>query len=688
MKTSTLKVWAMIAASMVSGNLSAKDLYISADGNDSNSGIEESQPRATLTSLNDIIAEGDVIHVKGMIDMTKEIPLGDGVQDKNSTWGHYISYNNGNHNGFYINGSNTTIDGKLTPWKQITITGEDPAEDGFDGKDAMRIFYVRGDNNKTTVTFKNLTLRNGLAPKEGAGAIFIHDNGWVEVENCIFEENHLDYTPLTETEHSSGNTQLKSSNSERGGAIYAQTGRLTVTDSKFYNNHNRRGGALIVTGGTVKVTRCEFEGNGADIDGKYLDDSRGGAVHLWPLNTEIAATFDHCNFIGNTTWNSSGALFLQSNTDGSSLLDAVFTNCSFIQNRTVDGQGGAVVVNNGDNYGAKDDKLKNIYATFANCSFLFNESKSEGGAMFMTGGIQNDELRLVNCTMAKNSTKGNAGHGAGYSEGIANDTYKPEVTDRYFFNCLFEQNEAPAASSNKGEYSDLLTYSYFSTSHSYYGRMMFTKLTEQDFWDGLAANGYSQDNVWHGEHNGNFGDESHVFVLSDDAINGYDWSGGSFKFMTLGAEDELLTKGNPDYLTLEARKVSAPNGKEYTLQGYDISESDQMGFERPQGTCAVGAMEVSTDDVADYYDGRDFPYLSEDGTGSTATVAVITDINSAISYKDGIVTAESANVAVYNISGVKVATGYNTLSLKNLPGGVYIVNAIGANGSTSIKVVL
>ena len=684
MKTSTKMVYAMMTAGLVSGSVSAKDLYISADGNDTNTGLSVSQPKATLTGLNEIIEQGDVIHVSGMIDITKEIPLGDGAQDKNSTWGHYISYNNGNHNGFYINGSNTSVDGKTTPWKEITITGEDPAEDGFDGGEATRIFYVRGDNRVNTVTFKNLTLRNGLAPKEGGGAIFIHDNGWVEVENCVFENNHLDYTPLTEETHSSGNIKLKNSKSERGGAINFQFGKLTVTDSKFYNNHNRRGGALIATGGTLKVTRCHFEGNGADIDGKYLDDSRGGAVHLWPLNTEITANFDHCDFIGNTTWNNSGALFMQSNTDSSNLLDAVFTNCSFIQNMTVDGQGGAVVINNAENYSSKDDKVKNIYATFANTSFLFNESKSEGGAIFMSGGIANDELRMVNCTLAKNSTKGNAGHGAGYCEGIANDTFKPEDADRYFYNCILEQNEAPASSGNKGEYSDLLPFGYFTTDHSYYGRIMFTKVTEQDFYDGSVAAGINKDNVWHADHTGNFGDEKNVFILSENSINAYEWSGGLFTFMTLEEDSELLGNGKPEYLTLAPRKVKAPNGKEFALQGYDIAAADQMGFKRKDGKCAVGAMEASTQEADLYYDGRDFPYLDDNGS-SSGIDGIVTD-KAIIDYSNDVITATGSHIVVYNISGIAVASGEDTINISHLPKGVYVVKVTGSGADSAVKI--
>lgn len=684
MKTSTKLAYASILVSLITGTMNAKDLYISANGNDSNSGLAESAPRATLTGLNNIIEEGDIIHVSGMIDLTKEIPLTDGIEDKNSTWGHYISYSSGKQNGFYINGSNTQLNGKLTPWKEITIQGTNRDEDGFDGGEAMRLFYVRGDNNKTTVTFRNLTLRNGIAPGEGGGAIFIHDNGFVKVENCVFENHHLDYTVLKEETHSSGNIILKNPASERGGAILFQTGRLEISDSEFIGNKNRRGGAICQNGGVLTVKRTRFEGNGADVDGKYIDNTRGGAITLWPLNMEITANFDHCDFIGNTTWNSAGAVYAFSNTDGSNLLDAVFTNCSFIQNKTIDGQGGAAVISNSENMGAKDDKLKNIFLTFANSSFFFNEAKSEAGAIFFSGGIENDEFRMVNCTVAKNTTQGNAGHGAGYTEGIANNTFDPSNANRYFYNCIFEQNECPTASNGNGEYSDFLMYGYFNIDHSYFGRIMFTKITETDFSDMLTLTGTTPENVWHACLDGNFGNENHQFILSDDAINNYEYSGGKFTFIALNDNASELEKGNIKYLTLAPRTVSAANGKNFALQGYDISASDQMGFPRKKDVCALGAMEASVSNVEAYYDDIDFPYV--DNGGQTGIESVIAADNT-LSYANGIAYAQNAVISVYNISGTIVASGKESVDLGGLAAGIYIVKASGKGINSSIKVV-
>ena len=689
MKTSTKLAYASILVTLMSGTMNAKDLYIAANGNDNNSGTEASAPRATLTGLNALIEEGDVIHVSGMIDMTKEIELTDGIKDKSQTWGHWFTTPDGRQTGFYINGSNTPED---SPWKNITIEGTDASTDGFDGKEATRLFYVRGDNNKMTVKFKNLSLINGLCPGEGAGAIFIHDNGFVEVENCIFDNHHLDYSVLT-TEDKEGTTILKNPSSERGGAILFQTGRLSVKDSEFTNNKNRRGGAICANGGYLTVYNTNFSNNGAAdlaaFPGAYLDNTRGGAVCLWPLNDQLHATFDHCNFIDNTVWNMAGGVYLYNNTDGGNLLDALFTNCAFIGNQSIDGNAGAIHINNGENLGSKDDKTKNIIATFANCSVFNNHAKNQAGGIYLWGGLRGDVLRMVNCTVANNSTDGNAGHGAGYTEEVQN-TFTPEDVDRYFYNCVFEYNNAPSASAGAGEYCDLTTrLAYQNIDASHFGRIVYLGGNSDDF---LAAlnNGQGYETLTFNTSVGNFGAEENTFLIPEENLNYYDYSNGNLPFVAFNAGSEALTRGNAAHLTLEASTIAASNGNEFAVHGYDISKADQAGFPRPEGQCAIGAMEATLETLLDesegesYFNGKTLPYLG----GNESGVKAIGNDSLAVKYANGAINAEGAVLNVYSLTGVNVASGKNSVNVSRLAKGVYVVAISNGNAVKTVKIAL
>ena len=690
MKTTTKLAYASILVSMMSGTMNAKDLYIAANGNDSNSGIAASAPRATLTGLNSIIEEGDVIHVSGMIDLTKEIALTDGVKDKSQTWGHWFTTADGKQTGFYINGSNSP---EGSPWKNITIEGSDPTSDGFDGKEATRLFYVRGDNSKMTVKFKNLSLVNGLCPGEGAGAIFIHDNGFVEVENCIFDNHHLDFTVLT-PEDKDGTTILKNPSSERGGAILFQTGRLSIKDSEFTNNKNRRGGAICANGGTLTVTNTNFSYNGAadlaDFPGAYLDNTRGGAVCLWPLNDQLHATFDHCNFIENTVWNMAGGVYLYNNTDGGNLLDALFTNCAFIGNESIDGNAGAIHINNGENLGSKDDKCKNIIATFANCSVFNNHAKNQAGGIFLLGGLRGDVLRMVNCTVANNTTDGNAGHGAGFTE-EAQNTFTPEDVDRYFYNCLFEYNNAPSASAGAGEYCDMTTrLAYQNIDASHFGRIVYLGGNSDDF---LAAlnNGAGYETLTFNTSVGNFGSEENTFVIPEENLSYYDYSNGNLPFIALNEGAEEFNRGNLAHLSLSESTITASNGKEFNVQGYDISKTDQVGFARPEGKCTIGAIEATLEMLLDesdgesYFNGKTLPYL-DNGGGSG--IADIEGDDFGIKYTDGTIYADGANIDVYAITGMKVATGKGFVNVSQLTKGVYVIAVNNGQEVKTVKIAL
>jgi formate-dependent nitrite reductase membrane component NrfD len=58
-------------------------------------------------------------------------------------------------------------------------------------------------------------------------------------------------------------------------------------------------------------------------------------------------------------------------------------------------------------------------------------------------------------------------------------------------------------------------------------------------------------------------------------------------------------------------------------------------------------------------------------------------VASPVSFNGKTVVAEGSNVAVFNLTGVKVAENANTLSLTNLSAGVYVVVVTDANGHSS-----
>lgn len=691
MKTSTKLVYAMMLAGMITGQADAKDVYVASDGNDSNSGLSASEPRATLTSLNDILEEGDVINVSGILDMTKEMALTDGQTDWKQTWGHWFTNTNGSQTGFYINGANEPAN---TPWRGITIQGSNPESDGFDGKDQTRLFLVRGNNKHQTVTFKNLKFMNGLCPGEGAGAIFVTDNAYVDVDNCVFTNNHHNYTNLTVD----GNV-LKTFNSERGGAINMQTGKLNIANSEFDGNVNRRGGAILASGGSLTVYNTRFHDNGASdlpgFEGKYMDDTKGGAICLWPLHTALNATFDHCSFNNNTVWNMGGAAFLYNNVGGGHMLDAVFTNCDFIGNRSVNGNSGAVLINNAEQAGNNDNRAKNIRVSFANCSFFENMAKQDGGAIYLWGGAKNDVVRLVNCTIANNSTEGNAGHGGGYAERVCTSgggNFTPDDVDRYIYNCLFEYNQAPNAADGQGEYSDIMTaFGYINMDYCHVGRIVSIGISQEDFIASLN-NGEGAVRLTANTSNEKFGDELNTFVIPEDNLNYYQYSQGCLPFIALNEGHELLSAGNREYLVLSPSTFTTPGGTVKNLSGFDITASDQAGFNRPENTCAIGAVEATMEQLLDdsdgpsYFEGKDLPYISGEQPGFSGIVSIVEDVALTVDYSDNILTSQGATIEVFNISGMKLLSGIDSVDVNKLASGIYIAKIVNGGKVKSLKV--
>ena len=163
---------------------------------------------------------------------------------------------------------------------------------------------------------------------------------------------------------------------DEGGAINNQSGsNPSVRDTLFVGNKAVDGGgaALNATGCSAEFLRCRFEGNSAEL---------GGAL----ANVECAAIADSCTFVSNNATGTGGAVF---------------------------------------NAGAGSPLLRN-------CLLVANESYGGGGAVQTHGPGGPPDSRLLNCTLAWNSTASNMGGG------IAQDNY----TIAHVTNCILWGNSA------------------------------------------------------------------------------------------------------------------------------------------------------------------------------------------------------------------------------------------------------
>lgn len=220
---------------------SAKDVFLSTTGVDTNDGLTVTTPVASFSKAYTIAVASDIIKVTGMIDMS--------MDPGNSAYPQA---------GIVVN-------------KDITIQGTSNSTDGFDGKSITRLFQVGGH----TLTVKNLTLKNGKYSVTGSngGAFFIFA-GAVNGENLVLDSNAAFDT------------------SSPGGAIMVTgTTGLSFKNCSFTNNSAMRGGALCIQDtGTpnviITINGCSFisnsttNGGGAGLFVRLGDGATNNIINL------------------------------------------------------------------------------------------------------------------------------------------------------------------------------------------------------------------------------------------------------------------------------------------------------------------------------------------------------------------------------------------------------------------------
>ena len=707
MKKITHLATVLLLAGVTTGPAMAKDIYVSATGDDSNDGLSAVTPVKTLTRVNDFIEMEDIIHISGLLDMRNEVPAGFdsskglGAGELAAAGGRWVSHDNGKKVGFNICGR----DGNL--WQGLTFVGEDPENDGFNGYDEVGFFIIRGQNRGGT-KFKNLSFQNGVANPDG-GTIYAKDEAVLTFDNCVFRNCHPDWANFT----LDGNAYKAKGNDNRGGAIRIESNTVATFNScLFENNVNCYGGALCITGttrsmssvdtntGGVSFYNTQFLNNSAYgcVDGNddnYVDGSHGGAICVWSLNQSAYVNIDHCLFDGNKTANNGGAIYLFDNVTYGHMQDITISNSAFYNNYS--GRGGAIEIKNYGGMPEPKGYTKNIFCKILNSTLAFNTAKEDGGAILLWGGCTGDssypqdELTMVNCTVYGNQTMGNAGHGAGYKE-MKDDNYgNTDLVTRNFYNCIFENNIAPSAG-DTGEYSDFTTSLIgLNMAHTHIGRPVIIGGVSVDEFMETLNDGDGAINIIHTYTGEKIGDEGR-FVLASDEIAPYvyDYSGYMVPFIPVPDDSDLINAGNVNYLT-RAESTITTSDKNATLPvlGYDISASDQLGFARQDGKCSIGSAESSVNTIVNdgYLEGEELPYLSGNGGPSSVINTISGTTNLEIMRNGNIIIAEDAELKIYSISGQLVLTGNNMVNIEYLEKGIYLVKALNASESNTIKIV-
>lgn len=329
---------------LLSGNAMAKDIYLSANGSDSNDGLSAVTAYATLTKALTGAASGDVIKVSGII--------------KVSEVGKKAHFQTG-----------------------LTFEGANPIQDGFDAEGQCGILWL----NNSKVILKNLAFKNakaGMTIKgDGSGASAVTGSPLIlEVDNCIFENN---VSTTADGNVPTGAIALTASKLGTGEATY-----LKVTNSQFISNSSTVSGGAIYCIANVPVTieNCVFKNNSAATN--------AGAVFV---QDPSKLTVSNTSFIANTAPNGNGGA-VQLNYNNAAKESYLFNGCTFYDN-AAKSLGGAVQFRGTNNIHT---------VNFVNCTIYGNSTTggtNEAGGLYL-GNLSNIGVNLVNTILERNFASG------------------------------------------------------------------------------------------------------------------------------------------------------------------------------------------------------------------------------------------------------------------------------------------
>jgi hypothetical protein len=235
------------------------------------------------------------------------------------------------------------------------------------GTPNFRLFSIGVFPNNVAVSMSNLTLLNGNAGTNEGGAIY-QQSGDLTLTGCTFQANQGD----------------------TGGAVYVSTTSIpqrtvSITNCSFLGNtatgagNGGAGGAVYVLGdSSLTIAGSEFAGNSAARE--------GGAVREQTSSQFV--TISNSDLSGNTGASGGGAVFVQGPT--------TLTNCTINNNNGTQGGGGVWV---------QAGSTSNL--TMTGCTLNGNQATNpsvSGGGVFSQANTN-----ITNCTVANNTVGASGG---------------------------------------------------------------------------------------------------------------------------------------------------------------------------------------------------------------------------------------------------------------------------------------
>jgi len=294
--------------------VSAADLYVNPDpivGDDTNNGLSAGSAKLTINGAVSSSSSGN------------EIELMSGTYS-------------------------TPSDRSITITHDLTFIGQSHGQVILDaGTNQERFFYV---NPGITVTFINITFKNGGNGFNFQGGAIHNERGDITIKGCIFENNEVASTNSGGAIWNNGSMHIDNCtfiNNRAGvsaGAVYSDHGDNNIIENSiFIGNTARHGGAVdVVNGDYFTIDNCTFEDNRATSAFSH----GGGAINIHGYDPDPNDPIDGCNFF--------------------KIID-----CTFIDNYS-EGNGGAIS-NDGN------------YTTVENCNFTDSIALVNGGAIYNSG---------------------------------------------------------------------------------------------------------------------------------------------------------------------------------------------------------------------------------------------------------------------------------------------------------------